>query len=252
MRASLRSAPKIYPVLYSAPCCSPDDPNSSNREFITLNTMKPPKACHECRRTKRRCTRRSGQVGDSCDQCQMKSLKCTASLANVPARTHALLPNPSPTRHQDTSIDVPVDVAIRLVDYYLTKLHNRPHSLFHPATLKKQVQNGSVNKALLLSICSMGARFDADDDVRSLESTYNNESKRLLLADLENICIENVQTCILIANLYAAHLNPSSEALFFRKLHQRRSILPVTYRSQASVSTCYKSWKPALVRRPAH
>ncbi|KAM5362598.1 hypothetical protein ACJA88_013955 [Fusarium oxysporum] len=178
--------------------------------------MKPPKACHECRRTKRRCTRRSGQVGDSCDQCQLKSLKCTASLANVPARTHALLPNPSPTRHQDTSIDVPVDVAIRLVDYYLTKLHNRPHSLFHPATLKKQVQNGSVNKALLLSICSMGARFDADDDVRSLESTYNNESKRLLLADLENICIENVQTCILIANLYAAHLNPSSEALFFR------------------------------------
>jgi hypothetical protein len=173
-------------------------------------------------------------------------------LANVPARTHALLPNSSPTRHQDTSIDVPVGVAIRLVDYYLTKLHNRPHSLFHPATLKKQVQNGSINKALLLSICSMGARFDADDDIRSLESTYNNESKRLLLADLENICIENVQTCILIANLYAAHLNPSSEALFFRKLYQRRSILPVTYRSQVSVSTCYKSWKPALVRRPAH
>jgi hypothetical protein len=120
---------------------------------------------------------------------------------------------------------VSVDVAARLVDYYLTKLHNRPHSLFHPATLKKQVQDGSINKALLLSICSMGARFDTDDEIRSLENTYSNESKRLLLADLENICIENVQTCILIANLYAAHLNPSSEALFFRKRHQKNVLL---------------------------
>ncbi|KAF9772399.1 hypothetical protein IL306_009895, partial [Fusarium sp. DS 682] len=186
------------------------------RHYYSLNTMKPPKACHECRRTKRKCTRRSGRVGDSCDQCQMKSLKCTGSLTNVAPRTHALLPNLSPMWHQDTSIDVPVEAAGRLVDYYLSKLHNRPHSLFHPATLKEQVQDGSINKALLLSICSMGARFDADDDIRSLESTYNNESKCLLLADLENICIENVQTCILIANLYAAHLNPSSEALFFR------------------------------------
>ncbi|KAF5672747.1 hypothetical protein FDENT_10549 [Fusarium denticulatum] len=62
----------------------------------------------------------------------------------------------------------------------------------------------------------MGARFDAHENIRALEDTYIGESKRLLLADLENICIENVQTCILIANLYAAHLNPSSEALFFR------------------------------------
>ncbi|KAF5536721.1 hypothetical protein FPHYL_12931 [Fusarium phyllophilum] len=171
--------------------------------------MKPPKACTECRRTKRKCTRQNGQLGDSCDQCQLKHLKCTSCLTNVTARTLALLPNL-------TTIDIPVNVATRLVDHYLTKLHNRPQSLFHPATLKKQVQDGSVNKALLLSICSMGARFDAHDRIRSLESTYIGESKRLLLADLENICIENVQTCILIANLYAAHLNPSSEALFFR------------------------------------
>ncbi|KAF5655842.1 hypothetical protein F25303_323 [Fusarium sp. NRRL 25303] len=180
--------------------------------------MKTPKACNECRRSKRKCSRRDGRVGDSCDQCQVKNLKCTASLANadLPPRVHSLLPKSSLATHQDTSIDVPVDVAARLVDYYLTRLHNRPHSLFHPATLKRQVQDGSINKALLLSICSIGARFDHDDEIRSLENIYKNESKRLLLADLENICIENVQTCILIANLYAAHLNPSSEALFFR------------------------------------
>ncbi|KAF5662338.1 hypothetical protein FCIRC_11557 [Fusarium circinatum] len=178
--------------------------------------MKPPKTCHECRRTKRKCTRQSGRIGDSCDQCQAKKLKCTGSLTRAPFRAPALLPNSSPTQQQVGSIDIPIEVAARLVHYYLVKLHNRPHSLFHPATLKKQVRDGSINKALLLSLCAMGSRFDQDEQIRCLENSYNNESKRLLLADLENICIENVQTCILIANLFAAHLNPSSETLFFR------------------------------------
>ncbi|KAG5655693.1 hypothetical protein KAF25_009192 [Fusarium avenaceum] len=177
--------------------------------------MRPPKACHGCRQSKRKCTRRSNQVGDPCDQCSSKNLKCAATLINFSAQPPPLLPNPIRTPHHDT-IHVPIDVATRLVDHYLSKLHNRPHSLFHSATLKTQVQDGSVNKALLLSICSMGARFDEDGEIRALEDHYMEESKRLLLADLENICIENVQTCILIANLFAAHLNPSSEALFFR------------------------------------
>lgn len=185
------------------------------------NTMRPPKACHRCRQSKRKCTRRSDRVGDACDQCLAKNLKCGSSFKNASARPLPLLPrSPSPreaTPQVPNSVDVTIDVAVRLVDLYLTKLHNRPHSLFHPVTLRAQVQDGSINKALLLAICSMAARFDGDDHIRSLENSYMGESKRLLLADLERICIENVQTCILLANLYVAHLNPSSEALFFRK-----------------------------------
>lgn len=183
--------------------------------------MRPPKACYGCRQSKRKCTRRSGRVGDACDQCQAKNLKCAGSLTTrtAPSRPPPLLPRSGspPETTLDNSVDVTIDVAVRLVDFYLTKLHNRPHSLFHPVTLRTKVQNGSINKALLLAICSMGARFDEDDQIRSLENSYMNESKRLMLADLERICVENAQTCILLANLYAAHLNPSSEALFFRK-----------------------------------
>lgn len=191
------------------------------------HTMRPPKACHRCRQSKRKCTRRSGRVGDACDQCQAKNLKCAGALTSAPARPLPLLPrseSPIETTLHD-AVDVKLDVAIRLVDFYLTKLHNRPHSLFHPATLRAKVQDGSLNKALLLAICSMGTRFDEDNQVRSLENSYMNESKCLLLADLERICIENVQTCILLANLYAAHLNPSSEALFFRECHHPRMVV---------------------------
>lgn len=181
--------------------------------------MRPPKACHGCRQSKRRCTRRSGRVGDACDQCQARNLKCAGSLTSASARRHPLLPrSESPLEAtRNNSVDVTIDVAVRLVEFYLVKIHNRPHSLFHPVTLRAKVRDGSINKALLLAICSMGARFDEEDQIRSLENNYMDESKRLLLADLENICVENAQTCILLANLYAAHLNPSSEALFFRK-----------------------------------
>lgn len=190
--------------------------------------MRPPKACYGCRQSKRKCTRRSGRVGDACDQCQAKNLKCAGSLTtrSAPARPPPLLPRSGspPETTLDSSVDVTIDVAVRLVDFYLTKLHNRPHSLFHPVTLRAKVQDGSINKALLLAICSMGARFDEDDQIRFLENSYMNESKRLMLADLERICVENAQTCILLANLYAAHLNPSSEALFFRKCHHLNTV----------------------------
>ncbi|KAG9252713.1 uncharacterized protein F5Z01DRAFT_625168 [Emericellopsis atlantica] len=42
------------------------------------------------------------------------------------------------------------------------------------------------------------------------------EAKRLLQADLENITLENVQTCCIIANLCEWDCNRSSGALFFR------------------------------------
>lgn len=197
-------------------------------KIITEDTMRPPQACYGCRQSKRKCTRRHGQVGDPCDQCQGRGLKCAGSLKNAHRRPRQMLLMPSPTEtlalddDDDRTKDaqghdqVPLNVAVRLVDYYLVKLHNCPHSLFHPDTLRAQVRRRSISQALLLAICSMGSRFDEDARIRGFENRYMADSKRLLLADLENICIENVQTCILLANLSAAHLNPSSEALFFR------------------------------------
>ncbi|KAH6874036.1 fungal-specific transcription factor domain-containing protein [Thelonectria olida] len=189
--------------------------------------MRHPKACRQCRDSKRKCIRDGHRVGEACEPCQRRNLACASSLANVPPSPYLLLPKTAPTQPKVTTSEtddspsrhssfVSTQVAVRLVDYYLEKLHNRPHSLFHPTKLRTQVQDGSVNQALLLAICSLGARFDNDEDIRSLEDSWMDESKQLLLADLENVCVENAQTCILIANLYAAHLKSSSEALFFR------------------------------------
>ncbi|KAH7134145.1 hypothetical protein EDB81DRAFT_726057 [Dactylonectria macrodidyma] len=190
--------------------------------------MKAPRACRQCRESKRKCLRPNQSLGDPCEPCRKRKLHCAGLLARSPSSPQSLLPKPSAeltgkdengaavTVTQAPSSDISTDVAILLVDYYLDKLHYRPHTLFHPPTLRKQVRDGLVNKALLLAICSMGSRFAEDEDIRSLEIPWMDESKQLLLADLESKGVENIQTGILIANLCAAHLNPSSEALFFR------------------------------------
>ncbi|KFZ14497.1 hypothetical protein V501_03196 [Pseudogymnoascus sp. VKM F-4519 (FW-2642)] len=157
------------------------------------------------------------------------------------ARNTDLLPwqgQYDPLPKQD-NFDLPQDVIVGLVEHYINKLHDRPHSLFHLPTLRKRVQNREINKALLLAICSLGSRFSAEPEICMLQEQLTAESKRLILADLENICLEGIQTCILIANLCAANAKPSSEALFFRIAISMAQIMQLTvFKLTDSVDVC--------------
>jgi hypothetical protein len=113
--------------------------------------------------------------------------------------------------------EVPHGMAVEMVEHYLDKVNTgRPHNLFHPATLRSQFRNGTIKKALLYAICAIGSKFSVNPDVREWEARLAAESKRLLQLDIENICLENVQACILISTMNVGSSN-SSEALYFRE-----------------------------------
>ncbi|KAK5058864.1 hypothetical protein LTR84_011128 [Exophiala bonariae] len=105
---------------------------------------------------------------------------------------------------------------IELVEHYLDKFDGRPHSIFHPATLRAQVRDGALKQTVLYAICAIGCKFSANPETRAQGFYLLAESKRLLQADLSNICLENIQACILIALLSVGHGESGSEALFFR------------------------------------
>ena len=183
--------------------------------------MKVARACQQCRTSKRRCVRTESGSGTPCYPCSAKELQCSFTHNR---RRSVLRPlasgSISESDHQKGELDALLsntEAVCELVELYLAKIHDRPHSLFHPPTLRRDVQHQRVGRALLCAICSMGVRFVADDGTRRLAPMLTAETKRLLQADLENICVENIQTCILVANLSAADTNPASEALFFRK-----------------------------------
>lgn len=106
-------------------------------------------------------------------------------------------------------------VVAELVDKYLVLIHDRPHSLFHCATLWRDIQNNTICKHLVYAICSLGASLSEDPELRQLGPRLSTTSKALLLASIEDVNLENIQTCILLANIFAADLNPASETLFF-------------------------------------
>ena len=199
---------------------------TSSRPHATLDQrMRNPTACAQCRRAKRRCTRHEASV--ACDSCQQRQLVCEGIQVQVVGQ-RPLVPRPSATvstcrqssQHHERQMiprpDLSHGTAIELVDHYLDKFCGRPHSIFHPATLRSQVRNGSLNEALLYAICAIGCKFSGNPDIRGQGSTWAAKSKRLLQADISNICLENIQACILVAMLSVGHGDSASEALFFR------------------------------------
>jgi hypothetical protein len=51
--------------------------------------------------------------------------------------------------------------------------------------------------------------------VRARGPKYATEAKNLLKDDLEHVCVENVQSCILIGNICMGDSDPQAESLYF-------------------------------------
>jgi hypothetical protein len=182
------------------------------------------RSCQQCREAKRKCIRNGSTSSPPCNRCLRHNLACSHSQAKRLVQTclEARQPIAPPSRELSQSMRgddfLSNDGSVaELVHEYLFKIHGRPHSIFHASTLWKDTRDRRASKALILAICAMGAHVSTQPNLRSFEPLLTAESKRLLQVDLERVCLENIQTCILMANLCVAYANPSSEFLFFRK-----------------------------------
>ncbi|KAF7546536.1 hypothetical protein G7Z17_g8373 [Cylindrodendrum hubeiense] len=105
--------------------------------------------------------------------------------------------------------------SIYLVDLYFKFIHDQPHSLFHEPTFKASVVAGTVSQPVLLSMMGMSARFATQPDIRSRGPMYCAKGKAALKDDLENVCIENIQACILVGNNCFGDCSADAESLYF-------------------------------------
>ncbi|KAG7418831.1 putative transcriptional regulatory protein [Fusarium oxysporum f. sp. rapae] len=163
-------------------------------------------SCLQCREAKRRCVKRT--IDSPCNNCQRKNLACSSQVSSQTTSA-------SKENHESVT-ELTAELAIEFVESYLTHLDGRPHSIFHQETLRRQVRRKEIGNALLYSICALGSKFSPKSEHRVLENSLTKEAKRLVQADLENVCIENVQTCILLSLLSAGNCHTSSETLFLR------------------------------------
>jgi hypothetical protein len=73
-------------------------------------------------------------------------------------------------------------------------------------------------------------RFSSNATILSNAKFYASQARRYLKEDLENICLENIQACVLIANTCGADTEASSESLYFGKLSTKSIIVVVVAR----------------------
>lgn len=178
--------------------------------------MKVATACLQCRQSKRKCRRPA--PSEPCYPCHQRKLDCGAGGQSQRHSGETQRPQAFERGTDTTSPPaLPFDTSQRLVEIYLDKVHDRPHSIFHPATLRARLRNGSLNGALLHAICAIASKFSGPPECGSLEDQFASEAKRLLKADLENVSLDNIKTCILLSTLSAGNCQTSSEALYMRK-----------------------------------
>ncbi|KAI5360656.1 hypothetical protein Slin15195_G085720 [Septoria linicola] len=61
----------------------------------------------------------------------------------------------------------------------------------------------------------MGSRLDPDEGIRATSVTFATRAKAAIHFEIDNICLATIQACILLANIFAADLEPSLETLYF-------------------------------------
>ncbi|CVL06184.1 uncharacterized protein FMAN_03836 [Fusarium mangiferae] len=192
-------------------------------------------SCLQCREAKRRCVKQT--IDSPCNTCQRKNLVCSSHVSSqttsAPKENHEFVP------------ELTDELAIQCVESYLTHLDGRAHSIFHQETLRRQVRSKEIGDALLYAICALGSKFSPKSEHRALESPLTKEAKRLVQADLEKVCIEHVQTCILLSLLSAGNCHTSSETLFLRIAIGMAEVLQLNFSvDEPSIAseTALRSW----------
>lgn len=222
-----RTYPGIYKLSIHASTSAFFTSRHPNREPTATQqpgiwNMRQATACKQCRIPKRKCIREgSDRV---CTPCRQRNLTCGSTDTQRRELRHSHRAGSrraiSPSHNEGAADNVDrLSQAefLGLVEIYLTKIHGQAHSIFHPPTLRRQLRNNSVPKALLYSMCAIGSKFSPDPQHGEIGRHLALEAKRLLQADMENICLENIQACVLVSMLGAGNCHISSEALFIGK-----------------------------------
>jgi hypothetical protein len=107
------------------------------------------------------------------------------------------------------------EVRDELVDVYLQLIHDKPHTLFHPTTLRARVQTGSLPEAVLYSILAFAVRLAGDHTIQERAKDFSHIAKEALKRTIDKVTLDNVHASALVGNLCGIEGDSSGESLFF-------------------------------------
>lgn len=106
-------------------------------------------------------------------------------------------------------------VVAELLEYYIDYIHDKPHSLFHNPSLRREVHNGQADRAVLCSILALSARFSSSAETRLKGPLLAKQAQDLLTVDFEDTSLSKIQAWVILGNVCGARHDYITESLFF-------------------------------------
>lgn len=179
-------------------------------------------SCRECRVAKRRCRPDSAGKQLPCLVCKSRRIKCSNTnipQSRFPIHFHGSDLHPEPLTTPATSdqrfFSAPSGEDVEFINLYFRYIHDRPHSLFHENSVWEALRNGTLPEHLWTAMCILGCRFAPHQSQRDLAPSFAERSGSLLGQQPDQVSLENVQTCVLLANWYTAVRNNHLEVMYF-------------------------------------
>lgn len=125
--------------------------------------MKTPTACRECRLGKRKCTPPTDSTS-VCRQCQRRKVPCslTRLISTRGTSQRALIPRDTFQDRKDSFCPPSIpnaETRVELGKLYVTLIHDKPHTLFHPPTLLRQLEEESLAPKVMYGVFAMSSRY---------------------------------------------------------------------------------------------
>ncbi|KAK6538411.1 hypothetical protein TWF694_011287 [Orbilia ellipsospora] len=172
-------------------------------------------ACLQCRTGKRKCS--PDHTGSPCRQCLQRKQSCSHERNYARHRLDRHIRSPLLSEADPVEAVRPPysEEVANLIDLYFDYIHDKPHVIFHEPSFKKGVKEGWATRGLVLCMIALSARFAEDPEIRSRGPAYAQGAKSCFKAELERVCIENVQAAIIIANICLAEGDSRAESLYY-------------------------------------
>ncbi|KFZ11680.1 hypothetical protein V502_07463 [Pseudogymnoascus sp. VKM F-4520 (FW-2644)] len=101
-------------------------------------------------------------------------------------------------------------------------------------SLFKEVVNDTVSHNVLFGILGLSARFSPNPETRSRGRAYAAEAKRSLKESIDDVCLQNIQACILVGTICSANSDVSAESIYYGIANTMAQLLHISSDDESS------------------
>jgi hypothetical protein len=170
-------------------------------------------ACNHCKSRKRKCIRDTRRP---CQLCLKTGESCSIYIDKV-TKSNSKIVEIQQMDGLDEIYDDPL--LAHYVTLFFRYIHDPVLTIFHKPTFMMLFHQGKIKNYILYAIAALAARFSSDPSLQHIDprergSGYFETGSRLLKLAIDEICIDTIHGCMLVAHYTSGYNRVEQEAVY--------------------------------------